>query len=161
MVAPRGLKQIEGLYGSPGPYIREDGHVSPLWEQRMVRVAFPAPLALGWRVNDEVVIASGCRVNQAIAPEVIALFLDWDRADVWHRFITFDGAYTWRPKRGSNNLSMHGYGAAIDFNAGTNQLGTPGNMDEEVVRIAKGRGWTWGGEWSRPDPMHFQFGGGY
>ena len=56
---------------------------------------------------------------------------------------------------------MHGFGGAIDFDAETNQLGTVGNMHPEVVSCFRNHGWEWGGSWTRPDPMHFQFARGY
>jgi len=56
---------------------------------------------------------------------------------------------------------MHSFGAALDLNAETNQLGTPGDMDAGLVQLFEACGWTWGGRWKRSDPMHFQFGSGY
>lgn len=53
-------------------------------------------------------------------------------------------------------LSMHAFGLAVDLNVATNQLGTAGDMDPRVVQIFERWGFVWGGEWSRPDPMHFE-----
>jgi hypothetical protein len=53
-------------------------------------------------------------------------------------------------------LSMHAFGLAIDFNVSTNVLGTTGDMDARIVEIFKRWGFAWGGEWDRPDPMHFE-----
>lgn len=53
-------------------------------------------------------------------------------------------------------LSNHAFGLAIDFNVSTNQLGTRGDMHPEIVEIFQRWGFTWGGYWSRPDPMHFE-----
>lgn len=57
------------------------------------------------------------------------------------------------PRRG---LSMHAFGLAVDLNSSTNGLGTEGDMHPDVVRIFNKWGFTWGGVWSPPDPMHFQ-----
>jgi hypothetical protein len=57
------------------------------------------------------------------------------------------------PRRG---LSMHAFGLAVDFNTSTNALGTRGDMHPDVVAIFQKWGFTWGGAWSRPDPMHFE-----
>lgn len=57
------------------------------------------------------------------------------------------------PRRG---LSMHAFGLAVDLNVSTNGLGTRGNMHPDVVTIFQKWGFTWGGVWSRPDPMHFE-----
>ena len=57
------------------------------------------------------------------------------------------------PRRG---LSMHAFGLAVDLNVSTNGLGTRGDMHPDVVAIFQKWGFTWGGVWSRPDPMHFE-----
>lgn len=56
-------------------------------------------------------------------------------------------------------LSNHAFGLAIDFNVSTNGLGTRGDLDPRIVRIFQRWGFTWGGLWSRPDPMHFELTG--
>lgn len=53
-------------------------------------------------------------------------------------------------------LSNHAFGLAVDFNVSTNQLGTRGDMHPEIVQIFQRWGFTWGGHWARPDPMHFE-----
>jgi hypothetical protein len=70
----------------------------------------------------------------------------------------YDGCYNFRNVRGASHLSMHSYGAAIDFDAAHNPLGaTTGRMPPEVVAIFKAEGWRWGGDYSgRKDWMHFE-----
>ncbi len=58
--------------------------------------------------------------------------------------------------RGSDRLSTHAWAAAIDINPARNQFGQKGAMPEKVVELFKAEGWTWGGEWRKPDPMHFE-----
>lgn len=161
MAPPVGLKQILELCGDPRGFVKDDGTVSPLWEARMVSVAFPAPLPLGWDLSR---MARGCRVNQAIAPEVDGVCRLIAKEGLWRRFRTYDGGYAWRQQRGSTSkLSLHSFGAALDFNAESNRQGTPGDMDSALVQIFEAFGWTWGGRFagSRIDPMHFQWGSGY
>jgi hypothetical protein len=55
-------------------------------------------------------------------------------------------------------LSMHAFGLAVDINVSTNQLGTEGDMNPRIVEIFERWGFVWGGDWSRPDPMHFELG---
>jgi len=66
----------------------------------------------------------------------------------------------WSSKRG---LSLHSWGCAIDLNARTNCMGTPGNQDMRIVEAFEEVGWFWGGRWSKRncDPMHFQRAGGH
>jgi hypothetical protein len=70
----------------------------------------------------------------------------------------YDGCYNYRNVRGRNGLSMHAYGAAVDFDAAHNPLGAVfGSMPKEVVEIFKSEGWRWGGDYSgRKDFMHFE-----
>lgn len=158
-MAPVGLAAINELYGDPRQFIRDDGTLSPIWEARMTVVTFPSPLPLGWERSK---LARGCRVNVAIAGEVDGACKLIAKEGLWPRLRTFDGAYTFRAQRGSSTkTSMHSFGAALDFNAETNQLGVAGDMDPGVVQLFEACGWTWGGRWKRKDPMHFQFGSGY
>jgi hypothetical protein len=158
MRTPNGLAEIQALYGDPRPFVRDDGTASPIWEMRMCKVPLPGPLPLGW--NHDVQIQT-VRVNQAIADAVEEALRHLVACRVWDHVLTFDGAYCWRPQRGSGKLSMHAFGGALDFNADTNQLGTAGDMHTGIVECFEGLGWTWGGRWQRKDPQHFQFGSGY
>ena len=68
-----------------------------------------------------------------------------------------DWGYANRPVRGERSgKSNHAFGLAIDVNALTNVLGTAGDMPDDVVRQWEAEGGEWGGDWSRPDPMHFE-----
>lgn len=68
-----------------------------------------------------------------------------------------DWSYENRPVRGeSTGKSNHAFGLAVDVNALSNVLGTTGDMPMEVVRQWEVEGGDWGGDWTRPDPMHFE-----
>jgi hypothetical protein len=67
-----------------------------------------------------------------------------------------DWSYQNRDVRGGGAKSNHSFGIAIDINALANPLGTEGDMPVEVVRQWRLEGGGWGGDWSRPDPMHFE-----
>lgn len=56
------------------------------------------------------------------------------------------------PTRG---LSLHTWGIAIDLNVASNQRGTAGEIDRNVVTVFKKWGFAWGGDWAWTDPMHF------
>ena len=68
---------------------------------------------------------------------------------------TYDGAQVIRRTRGSNSVSAHSYGIAIDLNAADNALGVTPTLAQSVVDAFTGAGFTWGGNFSRPDGMHF------
>ena len=68
-----------------------------------------------------------------------------------------DWSYENRDVRGSSRAkSNHAFGLAVDVNALTNVQGTEGDMPEEVVTQWELEGGEWGGDWTNPDPMHFE-----
>ena len=55
-------------------------------------------------------------------------------------------------------ISRHAWGAALDLNAASNPVGSAGTQDPRLVAIMADWGFTWGGDWLVPDPMHFEYG---
>lgn len=77
------------------------------------------------------------------------------------RMNMFDGCYNFRRMTAGSRLSVHSWGAAVDLDASHNPWGKPwkegcGMMPKEVIQIFQQYGWKWGGEFKRPDAMHFQ-----
>jgi D-alanyl-D-alanine carboxypeptidase len=73
-------------------------------------------------------------------------------------FKTFDGCFMIRDIRGApGKPSMHSYAIAIDINAKENGLGQPPKLSPEFVKCFTDAGWTWGGNFTRKDGMHFEF----
>ncbi|MCY7396037.1 MAG: M15 family metallopeptidase [Nocardioides sp.] len=68
----------------------------------------------------------------------------------------YAGCYYPRFIAGSNRLSNHAFGLALDLNVPGNGRGTVGEMDRDVVSIFKKWGFAWGGDWGYTDPMHFE-----
>ena len=62
------------------------------------------------------------------------------------------------PRRGqtAGALSHHAWGSAIDLNVSANPLGGPSHQDPRLVEVFRKWGFTWGGDWLTPDPMHFE-----
>jgi hypothetical protein len=70
------------------------------------------------------------------------------------------GGYNYRNIAGTNRLSNHAYGRALDVNWTDNARGTKGKIDPNLARaLAQKHGLVWGGDWSNPDPMHFEVAG--
>ena len=72
-----------------------------------------------------------------------------------------DWGYCYRDVRGvPGKLSNHASGSAIDLNAKIHPLGKAGTFPAEKVpmlkALAKKYRLAWGGEWTRPDEMHFE-----
>lgn len=74
---------------------------------------------------------------------------------------TFDGCFNIRNIRGKESLSTHSWGIAVDHDASRNPLGAKPVMHPGIVACFEGEGFHWGGNWNRPDGMHFQFALGY
>ncbi len=55
-------------------------------------------------------------------------------------------------------VSRHSWGAAVDLNSASNELGSVGSQDPRLVEIMAEWGFIWGGDWAVPDPMHFEYG---
>lgn len=149
----RNLKITKGVAGP-----------DPAWERaNLVLVPIPWRAVAAW---DHSLMIKNIRVHKRCA-ESLARVLD----QVWQGFsrsqklieITgmhlIGGGYIWRAMRGGCRLSMHAYGAAVDFDPARNGLGDPTPMmDPRVVAAFKAEGWVWGGDWSPAcrDGMHFQ-----
>lgn len=69
---------------------------------------------------------------------------------------TWDGCFNIRKKHGAVSPSLHSWGVAIDINAAWNQFGKTPTMTIELVKCFTDAGFDWGGNWSKPDGMHFQ-----
>jgi D-alanyl-D-alanine carboxypeptidase len=87
------------------------------------------------------------RLFEARAPEYAAA-VSFGELDDW--------SYENRDVRGEDSKSSHAFGIAVDVNALANPLGTTGDMPEDVVQQWEAEDGEWGGDWRRPDPMHFE-----
>lgn len=69
----------------------------------------------------------------------------------------YGGCFVPRYSRSSGYLSRHTYGMAFDTNTVSNCLGCRPVMHCDVVRIFRKHGFAWGGNFRRPDGMHFEW----
>lgn len=79
------------------------------------------------------------------------------------------GTFNWRRIAGTNRLSVHSFGAAIDLDTRNGTYwrwagGKPGNvpsyenrMPMEIVDVFERHGFIWGGRWYHFDTMHFEY----
>jgi hypothetical protein len=67
------------------------------------------------------------------------------------------GGHNVRNIAGTNKLSQHAFGNAIDINPGPNARGGKGNLPDNINDIASKYNLTWGGNWKNTDPMHFEW----
>ncbi len=91
-----------------------------------------------------------------------------------HHFLTnIGGTFNWRKVLGSNQLSPHSYGIAIDINVKWSHYwkwdypdwnNNPGkevlyrnNIPFDIVQVFEKYGFIWGGKWYHYDTMHFEY----
>ena len=78
------------------------------------------------------------------------------------------GTYNCRAIAGTDRLSMHAYGAAIDINAtfgdywrwaktDANERNWRNRIPLEIVDIFERHGFIWGGKWYHYDTLHFEY----
>ncbi|MDQ7832389.1 MAG: M15 family metallopeptidase [Desulfovibrionaceae bacterium] len=78
------------------------------------------------------------------------------------------GTFNWRTIAGTNRLSMHALGIAIDINPGRNpywrhhrrpsdRLARRQSFPKEVMEAFEAEGFIWGGKWAEYDIMHFEY----
>jgi peptidoglycan LD-endopeptidase CwlK len=80
------------------------------------------------------------------------------------------GTFNWRPIAGTNQLSAHSFGIAIDINPDYSDYwrwegaSAPGRshpyrnrIPHRIVEIFERHGFIWGGKWSHFDTMHFEY----
>jgi peptidoglycan hydrolase-like protein with peptidoglycan-binding domain len=101
--------------------------------------------------------------HRIVAPQVLALFAAWEAAGLLPLVLSWAGSWAPRFVRGSKTtLSNHAFGTAFDINAAWNGLGVkpaPSGARGSVVDLvplARAHGLFWGGDFSRPDGMHFE-----
>lgn len=78
---------------------------------------------------------------------------------------TWDGVFNIRKKKSGLSPSLHSWGLAIDVNSFDNQFGKTYEQlikegrcpfSDKFLQCFRDAGFDCGGDWSRPDRMHFQ-----
>lgn len=100
------------------------------------------------------------KVSAEYASRFQGLFNDLDAAGYKIKSLG-EGGYSYRNVAGTNNLSKHSFGEAIDINPRQNPyaVGAKGNWGAYGIdpsALAKKNGMTYGGDWNKADTMHFQ-----
>ena len=151
---------VDSFYGNPRGV---DGEPSAAWEQNnLILVKAPWELITAWDGSP----VRGIRVHRKCAVSLQNILKAiWVTAGQDEQIIKewgmnlYGGGYNFRLMRGSNMLSMHSWGCAVDFDPERNGFGdaTPNFANCPAVRDAfAAEGWTWGGAWRKPDGMHWQ-----
>ena len=158
-VPPTGLTGIIETFGDVHPFVASDGSVSSHWPAKILStIELPMTMRLSW---DHKVSVHQLSCHKELKDVFSSVFDQIVREGLANKVHTFGGCYAFRPKRSAAQYSTHVWGIAIDLNPETNAMGTPGDMDPEIVRVFAEHGFEWGGHFLRKDPMHFQFCRGY
>lgn len=138
---------------------RPDG--SAKWEVKNLTYIF-----LPWKgylAGTKIELARGIRVHNKVAADLTAILKEiWANCGKSQAEIAkcgldqIGGTYFFRVRRGSNRVSNHGRGIAIDLDPLHNAMvkGNRGHMAASVILAFQRHGWRWGGEYG--DPMHFE-----
>jgi hypothetical protein len=117
----------------------------------------PDPAWVAEYIRTEVMpIIGPVRGNKVMLPQLRGALNEVVHEGLSKSIYQYGGCYVPRFIAGTNTLSFHSFGTAIDLNVPDNQRGTVGKMDRNVVRIFKSWGFAWGGDWHYTDPMHFE-----
>ena len=78
--------------------------------------------------------------------------------------VNIDSTYEYRPIQGTNRLSPHSYGIAIDLETKYTSYwlwdetyNYRNEIPQEIVDIFEKHGFVWGGRWYHYDTMHFEY----
>jgi hypothetical protein len=126
--------------------------IDPAWVDANVVDVDLAPLGL-FRCHRLVVPYLRGVVSELHRSSLIQLL---DPAD----FQLAGGCYNPRFNRGGDpgySLSRHAWGIAIDVNPSSNPYGSTPLLPLAVVEVFRRWGFSWGGTWSTPDGMHFEW----
>jgi len=177
MTPPKNYTELVNLFGNPST---ADLSLNRQWEAKnIVSFELPKPLHLHYQGKQVKTI----KVHALLTPPLGRLFIEiWNYArqqvkkgfpglttaeyDVltqkWlddRNLTQYGGAFTYRAMRGSDHLSMHSYGIAIDIDPEHNPLGSKKTtLPKWYINIWKKHGFFWGGDYrKRKDPMHFEY----
>jgi D-alanyl-D-alanine carboxypeptidase len=161
LAPPRGLDRIIAAFGDIYEYIGTDAQLETRWQTDFLeRVNLPFPLRLSWD-RSRTILQMTC--HQRLTSVSAGIFGCIQERGLQEKISSFGGCFAFRPQRSGNKLSAHSWGIAIDLNPESNQQGSSGNMDAELIEVFRQAGFEWGGDWDAKsrDPMHFQFCTGY
>jgi D-alanyl-D-alanine carboxypeptidase len=97
--------------------------------------------------------------HERLFPRLIAAMRELRERGRAEAIRNFAGCYSARMvmRRPNGAISHHSWGAAVDINSLTNPYGSDPRQPAVLVRVMRERGFTWGGRWTVPDGMHFEF----
>jgi hypothetical protein len=103
--------------------------------------------------------------------QLAAVSAELDEHPEWKAYLKSAGTFNWRTVRGSDRLSGHSFGIAIDLNTRyanywqwdcgctkeSTDLKYRNQMPQGIIDIFEKHGFIWGGKWYHYDTMHFEY----
>lgn len=109
--------------------------------------------------------AGAAKALEAVNRDLEALLAE--HPEYRSRLLPVSGTFAWRAIAGTDRLSMHSFGVAIDVNhkrntywqwyKGNDPLGLRTAFPAQVVEVFERHGFIWGGKWAEFDIMHFEY----
>jgi D-alanyl-D-alanine carboxypeptidase len=99
------------------------------------------------------------RCNRALLPALAGAMGELRRRGLASLVDPEAYAGCWNPRltRSRSGISRHAWGAAVDLNVAGNRPGRASAQDPRLVEVMQRWGFTWGGRWLVPDPIHFEW----
>ena len=103
--------------------------------------------------------------------QLTAVSAELDEYPEWKDYLRSAGTFNWRVISGSNRLSGHSFGIAIDLNTKYSNywqwdckctservdLFYKNKIPQGIIEIFEKHGFIWGGKWYHYDTMHFEY----
>ena len=141
------LASMKSFYGEPGN------------EGNLVVIEFP------YRMYYDGKVVTKTRVHEQCADSLMRVLVNigrsyGTRSDIMDEASDYGGCYNFRNSRGSNSLSKHAWGAAIDLDADDNTFRQSwpmqADMPLEIIEEFAKEGWLSAAAFWGYDAMHFQ-----
>jgi hypothetical protein len=144
---PTGLAEIRATFGNAS---------APDFEAKNI-ATFDLPYPL--RYLGRTVTRARC--HRLLVPHLTWVLSELKRQKLDGFVVNYGGIYNNRPQVGSAKLSTHAWGIAIDVETEKYPLGSKERLPKAVVDVFARAGFQYGGDFARPDPMHFQYAKNY
>lgn len=161
MEIPNGRLEINQVYGNPDGYLNN----KEAWERDMLATrSLKYPLL--WAYSSDKIMVSRIKAHKNVVDLFVECLAKCVETGLPADRMSYGGIYAWRPKRSGISLSTHTWGIAVDIDPIRNKWKRSYDkglsmIHPKIIRIFVDAGARWGGEFPRPDCMHFQFCKGY